>query len=201
LEEKLRAEYLAAINRQKARELEVALDRKTQELKEAELKFTSAFDISPAGIWIGSADGRVEFGNQVYRRWSGLESTGSLDKWIDMVHPDDKEKVQDQFVLCLKQLVKAEFRFLTGETTEAGEPEVRWIEATGKPAFGPGINPDTGEPEVLFVTGALIDVTLRKKNEAFQAQRADDNLAMRHQLEDYVDFISHEQVSWKMPFT
>jgi len=191
LEEKLRAEYLAAINRQKARELEVALERKTQELKEAELKFTSAFDISPAGIWIGSPDGRVEFANQVYRHWSGLETDGSLDNWMDKVHPDDKGNVHDQFMLCLKQLVKAEFRFLTGGTTEDGQPEVRWIEGTAQPAYGP-VNSDTGEREVLFVTGALIDVTNRKEAEAFQVRRADDNLAMRRQLEDFVDYASHE---------
>jgi signal transduction histidine kinase len=192
LEEKQRAEYLAAINRQKARELELALERKTQELKEAELKFTTAFGISPVGIWIARPDGHVEFANEVYREWSGLGDADNLDNWIDKVHPDDLAAVEAQFRLCYKTKVKHEFRFLTGETDESGVPTVRWIEGIAQAAVGPNINPETGEPEVLFATGALTDVTLRKQAEAFQARRADDNLAMRRQLEDFVDYASHE---------
>jgi PAS domain-containing protein len=80
----------ALITEPQARELEVALDAKTQELKSAELKFSAAFDISPIGIWIARPDSTVEFANQVYRHWSGLNDGDNLDNWADMVHPDDQ---------------------------------------------------------------------------------------------------------------
>jgi len=134
----------------------------------------------------------VEYANEVYRRWSGLDDEDNLDNWADKVHPDDIAAVEQQFRLCFKTKVKHEFRFLTGDMDENGIPAVRWIEGIAQSALGPNINPETGEPEILFATGALTDVTLRKQAEAFQARRADDNLAMRRQLEDFVDYASHE---------
>jgi PAS domain S-box-containing protein len=187
-EEMQRAEYLATVNRQKNKELEIALDRKTQELKETELKFISAFEVSPAGIWIAAAEGNLEYVNAAYRNQANLQTGTDLERWVDTVHPEDKARVIKEFETCMDRKVISEFRFLTDEKEEDGTAKIRWVTATGMPRF---YDPDTvtGVRKLAFTTGAIMDITARKEAEIYQRRRADDALAMRRQLEDFIDFV------------
>jgi PAS domain S-box len=64
-----------------------------QELEESEQKFRLLANSMPQIIWTGDADGNLNYFNQAVYDYSGL-TPGQLmtDGWIDIVHPDDREK-------------------------------------------------------------------------------------------------------------
>lgn len=190
-----RSNIQSKLEQEKSSELERALHKKTLELREAELKFTAAFQISPTGIWIATPEGEMQYVNEEFRKFMRMKPGSAASQWDRMVHPEDKERIMNNWYKCRQGKVRSEFRLLLDELDVNGEREVRYIESTGMPYCMEEdslTNKSTGSKKIAFCTGALIDVTERKREEMFQHRRADDATAMRHQLEEFIDFSSHE---------
>lgn len=183
------------MNRRKNEELQALLKIRTEELRQAELMFSTVFENSPSGLWISTPQGKLEHLNRAYMAFSNLTVDDDPHDWVKHVHPDDRGPIEDEFRKCMETHIKAEFRFMTGNLDANGDQEVRWVEGTGGPVY-------QADGNIAFCTGALMDVTVRKQNELYQQRRAEDALAMRKQLEHFIDFVSFSiHFSQKIIFT
>jgi PAS domain S-box-containing protein len=178
-EQMARAQYLAALNKRKNDELQVLLKKKTEELRSAELKMSTAFDCCPTGIWIANENLEIVFLNPAYYQITGLHPDAALSGWIDRVHPDDMERVKDVYSKCRQQRSKADFRVLTDDVNPDGTPAFRWVESIAGPQYD-----SLGQ-----VCGTIMDITLRKEREEYQVRRAEDALERKRQQEYFIDMV------------
>lgn len=178
-EQMARAQYLAALNKRKNDELQVLLKKKTEELRSAELKMSTAFDCCPTGIWIANENLEIVFLNPAYYQITGLHPDAPLSSWIDVVHPDDMERVTDIYSKCRQQRSKAQFRVLTGDENPDGTPAIRWVESIAGPQYD----------SIGQVCGTIMDITLRKEREEYQVRRAEDALERKRQQEYFIDMV------------
>ena len=64
-----------------------------QELEESEQKFRLLANSMPQLIWTGDANGDINYYNQAVYEYSGMTSRQlSVQGWINIVHPDDREE-------------------------------------------------------------------------------------------------------------
>lgn len=183
-EQMARAQYLAALNKRKSDELQVLLKKKTEELRSAELKMSTAFDCCPTGIWIANKDLEIVFLNPAYYHITGLRQDVPMDSWIDVVHPDDHEMVQRIFSQCRQSRVKLEFRILTGDSNPDGAPQIKWVEGTAGPQYD----------AIGQVCGTIVDITHRKEKEEYQVKRAEDALERKRQQEYFIDMVRSRHI-------
>ena len=111
-------------------------DRKLGEeaLRESEMRFRAMADGAPVMIWTANVDQERDFFN---RGW--LDFTGrSLDQeygagWIDLVHPDDRDRCRKTFLkaFAARASFEKEFRL------KRHDGEYRWIFDRGVPRFTP----------------------------------------------------------------
>jgi PAS domain S-box-containing protein len=188
-EQMARAQYLAALNKRKNDELQVLLKKRTEELRSAELKMSTAFDCCPTGIWIANEKMEIVFLNPAYYQITGLDQDAPLSSWIDVVHPDDVERVANIYAKSKEQRCKAEFRVLTGGVNADGTPAVRWVESTAGPQYD-----SLGQ-----VCGTIMDITLRKEKEEYQVRRAEDALERKRQQEYFIDMVCSATASALSP--
>lgn len=188
-EQMARAQYLAALNKRKNDELQVLLKKKTEELRSAELKMVTAFDCCPTGIWIANEKMEIVFLNPAYYQITGLHPDAPLSSWIDVVHPDDVDRVADIYAKCKQQRSKAEFRVLTGDVNVDGTPAVRWVESTAGPQYD----------AIGQVCGTIMDITLRKEKEEYQVRRAEDALERKRQQEYFIDMVCSFSLVYSCP--
>ena len=133
-------------------------DRKLAEqaLRESEERFRQFADNSADVFWILDAKTlRVEYVNPVYEQIWGEPREPLLrdkDRWIELVHPDDREKA-----LAGMPLIMAGETFLSNyRIVRPTDGEIRWIRDTGFP-----IRNEKGE--IYRVAGVAQDVTEEEK--------------------------------------
>lgn len=144
-----------------------AHERIEKELRHQELseRRALAFEAAQVGGWTWRVnEARVTFDPQLeglYRIPSG-SFDGDVTKWLDIIHPEDREEVTACLIKSLKN--RSEFR-IQYRLAASGEP--RWLKSTGKPtAFG-------ADGRVSRVSGATWEVTA----EVQAQQRAEQAMA------------------------
>jgi len=153
-----------------------ALERRKTEnaLRENEAQLNLAATSAEAGLWSIYADtGRLWATDKLRDifRFSPDEEL-NFERFMEIVHPDDRRRVRETFELCLKtrELVSLEYRILLPDGIE------HWIAARGR-----SIPESPAQPE--RVMGVSIDVTERKKMEA----RLNDQLAEIRHLKEQLE--------------
>ena len=126
--------------------------RNITELKEAEELYRTLAKSSPIGVYIVQ-DGKVQFVNPQLQKYTGFSEDELLGKEsLELVHPEDRERVRESAVAMLKgnRLSPYEFRYISkgGESIWAMET-VTSIHYKGKRA----------------VLGNFMDITERKQAE------------------------------------
>lgn len=95
--------------------------------------------------------------------------TGTVDDFLDLVHPDDRRAVSSAFVRALepgRRSLHVEYRIVRPDG------HVRWLESRGAVL-------DDGEGAAAAMTGVTVDVTRRKESEReLEAQHARLDLAL-----------------------
>jgi PAS domain S-box-containing protein len=114
------------------------------ETREAEAKFRGFADSVPALCWIMDAAGQVTYVNQPWRAYMGLDAPELLDRWVDLLHPDDRPEslrrwthslaTGDEFEVENRLLgVDGEYRWFLSRARaqrDAGGRVVRWFGAS-----------------------------------------------------------------------
>lgn len=65
-------------------------------------RFQQWADNMPIVVWTAGSDGILTYVNQVMTAYSGVASEDLLINWLDIVHPDDRERVITHWQHCLQ---------------------------------------------------------------------------------------------------
>ncbi|APG85583.1 diguanylate cyclase/phosphodiesterase (GGDEF & EAL domains) with PAS/PAC sensor(s) [Sinorhizobium americanum CCGM7] len=134
--------------------------RATEALRESEARFRAIADDAPVMIWVADPSGDTSFFSRLW-----LETTGQTEAealgfgWVDVIHPDDRDKVQEAFFSATsgKAPVRSEYRLRRADGSWA------WVIDVGQPRFS-----DDGT--FLGYVGSVLDITERRAAELAQQE-------------------------------
>ncbi|HMK27904.1 MAG TPA: PAS domain S-box protein [Chitinophagaceae bacterium] len=124
-----------------------------EELSRNELRFRTLTSNAPVGIFQTDAAGKTIYVNEMWMKITGLTFDRAMgDGWLEILHPDDKEKEIKQWLNRSKKGLESssEFRLLDKKGN------TRWVIGKATPLF------NTNQ-QVTGYIGTLTDITERKK--------------------------------------
>ncbi|SFI28104.1 PAS domain-containing protein [Halpernia frigidisoli] len=140
-----------------------------KEIEEREVRYKFLADAMPQFIWIGDSDGNLNYWNQAVFDFSGktLEDFTTGDGWLQIVHPDDREKNIEMWLNSIKTktIFSLEHRF------QNKNGDFKWMLSRAVPDFD-------DEGNVKHWVGTSTDIDEIKKQE--------------HQKNDFIKMANHE---------
>ncbi|QXV65166.1 PAS domain-containing protein [Mucilaginibacter sp. 21P] len=103
--------------------IDIALQEKNNELNDQISQFAFVTDFMPAQLWTFDTGGMLDYVNRQTKHYFGLPVEEIFgNKWLQLVHPEDRERCSTQWLqaLATNELFECEFRLLNS----AGE--YRW---------------------------------------------------------------------------
>ncbi|MGD1715252.1 PAS domain S-box protein [Dapis sp. BLCC M172] len=139
-------------------------------LRESEERFRLMADGAPVLIWVSGIDGKYNYFNQVWLKFTGRTLEEELgDGWLKGVHPEDLD-------YCLKTYMNAFYsreNFRREYRLCRSDGEYRWVLDRAVPRF-------TANGEFTGYIGCCLDITESKQNQE-QLQLWVNELELRHQ--------------------
>ena len=128
--------------------------RAEQALRESEQRFRLMADAVPQIVWITDAEGRVQFFNQQWSRYTGLDYVPATadDVAATVIHPEDQPATKAAFDAALR----SGETFAVEHRIRSAAGEYRWFLVRGEPYR----DPQTGRVARWF--GASVDIHDRK---------------------------------------
>ena len=126
-----------------------------EELRQSEEKFRSLSQISPVGVFITDAEGKTTYWNNRLCEITGMSNEeGKGTRWVDSIHPDDKERVFDEWYKSAEARTnfRQDYRFVDQEGN------VTWTIGQATPLK------DSNDELIGFV-GSITDITDLKQSE------------------------------------
>ncbi len=137
--------------------------RLEEALKESEEHYRALVEVSPQMIWMTGADGAAVYFNQHTLDYCGLNMQQALgDGWLEAVHPDQRERVRDNWQRTIHTGEDYHAEFLA---RRAGDGAYHWHMARALP-----IRDDAGT--IASWMGVAIDIDDRKRAEAERVRLA-----------------------------
>ena len=124
-------------------------------LKKSEKLFQTLAEASPVGIFKTRTDGYTTYVNPKWSQLSGIPFKDALgDGWLDAVHPDDKEILNNGWQLATRNSNSSysEYRFLRPDGT------IAWV-------IGQAIPEMNAANEIIGYIGTITNITERKQVE------------------------------------
>ncbi|WP_018235807.1 PAS domain S-box protein [Ensifer sp. BR816] len=134
--------------------------RATEALRESEARFRAIADDAPVMIWVADPSGDTSFFSRLWLETTGQTESAALGfGWVEVIHPDDREKVQEAFFSATagKAPVRSEYRLRRADGSWA------WVIDVGQPRFS-----DDGT--FLGYVGSVLDITERRVAELAQQE-------------------------------
>jgi PAS domain S-box-containing protein len=162
-----------------------ALERRKAEhaLRESEEKLSLAAAAAEAGIWVIHTDTNRLWATDKTREIFQFspEEDLSFDRFLDTVHPDDRQSARNTLARCLetRDLVRMEYRIVLPDGS------LRWVVSRGR-SF-----PATRE-QPGCVMGVTIDITERKTTEAQIQEQMVEIRRLKDQLEQENIYLREE---------
>ncbi len=147
-------------------------NRKRAELavRESEERFRLMADSAPVLIWVSGIDGKCNYFNQVWLKFTGRTLEEELgDGWLKGVHPEDLDYCVKTYMngFSSRQNFRMEYRLCRYDG------QYRWVLDRGVPRF-------TANGEFTGYIGCCIDITESKQNQE-QLMLWVNELELRHQ--------------------
>lgn len=148
--------------------------RAEREIRESADNLQLAVDSAHLGIWNWHiAANQMKWSDNCLKHF-GLPTGAEVnyDKWVAMLHPEDRLRVETYLQNCLKARsdYRIDYRILWPDGSE------HWIYAVGRPSFLP-------DGSIERMAGVVIDITERKATEARLAEHADQVEQLNELLE------------------
>jgi PAS domain S-box-containing protein len=125
-------------------------------IRESEARLRQLADAMPQIVYTCRPDGIVDYGNQRWFQEVGIPVEQSVgDKWMEALHPDDRERVRQQ----LKRQIRTGEPFETEYRLCRKDGEYRWYLSRGIPIRD-------GQGRILKWIGTATDIHDRKQAEA-----------------------------------
>jgi len=130
-----------------------------EQLRESEALFRQITDYAPIALWVSDPSGACTYLNRGWYRFTGqTPETGFGFGWLDAIHPDDRQYVQESFVAAAKhrhETYRVEYRLRWANGT------YRWVTDSAAPRFA-----DDGT--YLGYIGSVLDIDDQRKAEEQQ---------------------------------
>lgn len=126
-----------------------------EELTKSEERYQTLANISPVGIFRTDTDGQTTYVNPTWSKISGLSADEALgDGWLKVVHPDDRERINENWEVATKQRLKntADYRFVHPDGS------IVWV-------IGQAVPEMNVDGEIIGYVGTITDITERKQIE------------------------------------
>ncbi|MGB5287487.1 MAG: PAS domain-containing sensor histidine kinase [Ignavibacteriaceae bacterium] len=155
---------------------------KEEIIRDSEERFKNMANTAPVMIWIADVEGLFSFVNKVWLDYSGGELGNQLGiNWLNNVHPDDLEKVVNNYQKALrtKRPFSIEFRFMDKKS------KYEWMLIKGKPRY-------SDENMYLGFIGSCISIHDQKE---FEAKISNLNEELVHTIatkDKFFSIISHD---------
>src|ERR1700722_1776347 len=154
---RMRSELEAKVA-ERTKDLKAANERLELEIVQrmrAEMQSRVLIDAIPQQIWSGSPDGTIDYCNERWRSYMGME-LGELqgDGWQSMLHPDDRDRVLNAW----QESVKNGTPYEQEERHRGADGTYRWFLARGVPLRD-------GEGRIVRWYGTNTDIEDRKRAE------------------------------------
>lgn len=180
-----KAAKLAALDRI---ELSEQLAARTQEAIDSETKFTRMAEFAPVGMFIAGPDGKIIFANDTWYEISRVpKGQGSVDTWMDYVHPEDHKLAQSLWhtLVVDTKAVTNEFRFRAPWQDRSGERGPTWVLFSAYPE-------KYGDGRLKSVFGSITNISQQKWAEGIQTRKMEEAVELKRQQENFIDITSHE---------
>lgn len=156
---------------------ETARKQAEDRLRESEERLRVALASAEMGTWLWRIRDDEQILDTSLRRLMGLQpgqTLHSLEGFLRAVHEEDRDRVRGEFERCRREMcdLNVEFRVVWPDGS------VHWLRDRGKTFPGPD-----GRP--LFMTGACVDVTERKRME-------DDLREADRRKDEFLAMLGHE---------
>ncbi len=157
----------------------------TTQLSESRNRFKLALHGSSAGIWDWDARRDTLYISPMLNKITGypLEKTidANLDRVMNIVHPDDRERVNNELRSHLKDraIFKTEFRLLHGDG------HYIWVLDSGQAEWDE-------KGEAIRMVGSVIDITERKNSEKMIREQNAMLEKTNTELDRFVYSVSHD---------
>lgn len=187
-EEIKKGERAAQLAAQDRIELNNQLVARTQQAVEAENKFTRMAELAPVGMFVGDADGQINFVNDAWYSITSHPRDVVVDReWIKYVVDEDQVKVREMWKTMVDKrcAVSMEFRFKTPWRDKVGNTGSTWVLTSASPERD-------GDGRVERVFGSMTDISAQKFAENLQTRRMEEAVELKRQQERYIDTTSHE---------
>jgi len=158
-------------------------------INESETRFRTMAESTDVLVAVSDETGKAIYFNEAWEVVTGRSTNELLENgWIDLTHPDDKEKVIKTFSAALKKQKPWEWEFKMLDK----QGSYRWLLARGRPRF-------RSDGSFAGYISSTIDITEIKENE----QRKNDFISMvSHELKTpLTSVISYVQVLQKKAVT
>ena len=157
------------------KETEAALHKSKNELK-------LITEVIPQQIWTAAIDGHVDYINQRWQNYTGLDlEQMRVRGWAAIVHPDDLPNIRDSWI----QAIRTEGKFDTEARLRSANGTYHWFLSKARP-----LRNERGE--IIKWYGTNTSITRIKELETKLLQQAED-LRRANQLKDeFLAIVSHE---------
>lgn len=165
------------------------LESQQEALRQSEERYRLLAEALPQFVWLADTEGRVEYCNQYWYRYTGLTEAQTLGfGWKAALHPDDRERTEQQWQQAAKTSSSYEIEY----RVRAAQGLYRWYLASVGPAC------DRQERVIKWV-GTAVDVEERKQVEAERGELLSREQAARERAEtanrikdEFLAVLSHE---------
>ena len=153
-----------------------------QALRNSEERRLLALDAAEMGTWFWDITRNDLIWDRRCRELFGLEPSEPMnyDKFLSLVHPDDRERTDTAVRSCLENLTDYNVEYRVISTSEE-----RWISAKGRAYVGP-------DGKVRQMQGIAIDITARKKAQERLTQLYEALQRSNQDLQEFAYAISHD---------
>jgi len=139
-------------------------------------RFENLLDLSPQIVWFGAPDGSITYANPYWYNYTGRSERQTLgDKWMDAIHPEDRERV----VGSLQTAVQEGRDYEVELRLRGKEDDYCWFLVRGRPGHD-----EAGKVDAWL--GIAVDIEERKnaEQEAWAASQAKSEFlaSMSHEL-------------------
>ncbi|WP_294280136.1 PAS domain-containing sensor histidine kinase [uncultured Sphingomonas sp.] len=124
--------------------------------RESEARFRNVADYAPMIMWVTDPQGHCTYINRAWTAQTGQSVADGLSfGWVKMLHPDDRQPVENAFRTAIAQVDSFQIEFRLAQA----EGGYRWMMVTAMPRFD---DDDT----YLGMVGSVIDIDERRRAEA-----------------------------------
>lgn len=162
--------------------------RVERELAESEARFSALAEGLPMPVWVLDSKGVIRFINSAYGEFFGLDLSGAVPSWSELLHSEDISVFQFELTAALEQ--RRALRALVRARRYDGQ--WRWLEMSARPRY-------SADGRFIGLAGSSPDVTERREIELAREQLLESERSARNEAEsmarlkdEFLATLSHE---------